>query len=163
MIVSLLHFLQSLGYRLQSLTSRTLYYLIRQLLGKQPTAIPVLPYTGTPSSLINGDVPPFPKEDLPVAKLACIKLSDLRANDPEATKEIFEACKNPGAFYLDLRGEEEGELLLKDADGVFHLFADFFAQDRTEKLKYAMDRKTANGYVDLHSPKTLGQQRIVRV
>ncbi len=57
---------------------------------------------------------PFP-EDVPTVKLETISLAKLIANDEDEARRLFENCKDPGFFNLDLTDHPDGVQLLKDA------------------------------------------------
>lgn len=86
-------------------------------------------------------LPPFP--DIPTAPLHRLSLSSLRTS-PDESARFFESCKDLGFFYLDLRGDEEGEKLLADADDLFSLGPKLFDLEREELSKY--DYKSVGSY-----------------
>ncbi len=57
---------------------------------------------------------PFP-EDVPTAKLETLSMAKLMANDEDEARRLFENCKDPGFFNLDLTDHPDGVQLLKDA------------------------------------------------
>ena len=85
-----------------------------------------------PISTIN---PPFPN-DVPTAPLLRLSLKNLLKNDPEESNRFFQACKDLGFFYLDLRGTSIGESILSDADRLFDVGEQLFELDLEEKQKY---------------------------
>jgi isopenicillin N synthase-like dioxygenase len=80
--------------------------------------------------------PPFP-EGVPVAPLVTISLKSLLEgpSNPEHER-LFEASKNLGFFYLDMRDAPVGEDLLSEADTLFDLSKEFFDMPLEEKNKY---------------------------
>jgi isopenicillin N synthase-like dioxygenase len=101
---------------------------------KQSQDIEVLRFPG---------LPPF-LSDIPTAPLHRLSLSKLR-NDPAESDRLFSASKDLGFFYLDLRGDEEGEKLLKEADQFFHLGPNFYDLGRDELQKY--DYRSQGSYM----------------
>ncbi|KZP01734.1 oxidoreductase [Calocera viscosa TUFC12733] len=91
-------------------------------------------------------LPPFP-EDIKTAPLVTLHLTKLLANDADENARLFEASKNLGFFYLDMRGCPEGETLLKGKDALFETAEEFHELPLEEKLKcdYA-SRGTYAGY-----------------
>jgi isopenicillin N synthase-like dioxygenase len=79
--------------------------------------------------------PPFPS-DVPTAPLLRLSLEKLLNNDTEESTRFYQACKNLGFFYLDLRGTSIGESILKDADRLFDVGEKLFELDLEEKEKY---------------------------
>lgn len=78
-----------------------------------------------------------PTEELSFRKL----LSD----DKMESVALFESCRTYGFFLLDLSGTPEGEDVLKDVDGMFHLGEALFDLDIDTKSKYALRNGTAFG------------------
>jgi isopenicillin N synthase-like dioxygenase len=77
------------------------------------------------------DLPTFPKE-VPTAPLLRLSLQLLRTSDDESNR-LWSASTNLGFFYLDLRGDDAGEQLLKDSAELFKLGMELFDLGR-EKL-----------------------------
>jgi isopenicillin N synthase-like dioxygenase len=88
------------------------------------------------------DLPPFPSNIL-TAPLHRLSLSKLRS-DPDESDSLFSSCKDLGFFYLDLRGDDEGERLLAQADQLFQLGPKLYDLGREELSKY--DYKKLGSY-----------------
>jgi isopenicillin N synthase-like dioxygenase len=92
------------------------------------------------------DLPPFP-DNAPTAPLLSLSLKSLLDSDQTESKRFFDACKDIGFFYLDLRGTEVGESLLNDADRLFRVGVQFFDLPVEEKSKYDFSvQKSYFGY-----------------
>ncbi|RDL41683.1 Clavaminate synthase-like protein [Venustampulla echinocandica] len=89
------------------------------------------------------NLPPFPN-DIPTAPLVRLSLKQLRKADSESLR-LFESCKNLGFFYLDLRGDVEGEALLKEAGQLFDFAPKFYDLGAEELRKY--DRQSQGSYI----------------
>ncbi|TVY14307.1 Oxidoreductase vrtI [Lachnellula arida] len=89
------------------------------------------------------NIPPFPS-DTPTAPLHRLSLSTLRS-DPAESARLFQSSQDLGFFYLDLRGDVEGEKLLKEADRLFELAPEFYELGRDELSKF--DYKSRGSYV----------------
>jgi len=90
--------------------------------------------------------PPFPSET-PIADIPIISYSNLKSNTGPDSENLFEGCREQGFFLLDLRGDNDGEKLLKDAEGMFDLNAAMFALGHEELMKFKADiPKDLNGY-----------------
>lgn len=81
--------------------------------------------------------PPFPS-DVPIAKLECISLTDLRNGNELESEALFDACKKDGFFILDLRGDEMGEKILDEAGKLFDMGKTLFDLPYEAKVEYAM-------------------------
>ena len=79
--------------------------------------------------------PPFPN-NVPIAPLLRLSLEKLLKNDTQESARFFQACKELGFFYLDLRGTPAGESLLDDANRLFDIGEHLFELDLEEKQKY---------------------------
>jgi isopenicillin N synthase-like dioxygenase len=91
------------------------------------------------------DLPPFP-ENLLEVPLRAISYSRLAAADPEEEQELFQASKELGFFYLDLRNaSKREETLLSDADSLFDIAPQFFAVSHEEKEKYDLTKNNGHG------------------
>lgn len=88
----------------------------------------------TVKSLTFPGLAPFPA-DIPIAPLHRLVLSKLR-NDPAESERLFSSSKDLGFFYLDLRGDEAGEVLLSKADKLFGLAPALYDLGREELEKY---------------------------
>lgn len=92
--------------------------------------------------------PQFPS-DVAVADIPTLSFETLKANssDQESLK-LFEACQEHGFFLLNLADSEEGEQLLKNAEGMFKLCAETLNLDRKVLDRYAYHPpKDLLGYV----------------
>ena len=81
--------------------------------------------------------PPFPN-DVPVAKLKCISLAQLRRRDEAESEALFDACKQDGFFLLDLRGDEKGEKILTEAGRLFDVGKTLFDLPHDGKMEFVM-------------------------
>jgi hypothetical protein len=97
-------------------------------------ATETLTQTETVQSLAFSDLPPFPS-DIPIAPLHRLVLSKLRT-DPAESQRLFSSSKDLGFFYLDLRRDEEGEVLLSEAERLFGLAPALYNLGREELQKY---------------------------
>lgn len=88
------------------------------------------------------NLPPFPK-NIPTAPLHRLSLSKLRSDSAESAR-LFSSCKDLGFYYFDLRGDEEGEKLLAQADQIFDLGPKLYDLGREELSKY--DYKKVGSY-----------------
>lgn len=92
------------------------------------------------------NIPPFP-DNVPTAPLLRLSLKSLLESDETESKRFFDACKDIGFFYLDMRGTEVGGSLLNDADQLFGLGKQFFELPVEEKMKYDFSaQKSYYGY-----------------
>ncbi|TAQ85203.1 hypothetical protein B7494_g6471 [Chlorociboria aeruginascens] len=80
------------------------------------------------------NLPAFPL-DIPTAPLHRISLRDLHTSPEESTR-FFKSCVDLGFFYLDLRDDPEGEILLQEADKLFTLAPGLFDLGTEELQKY---------------------------
>ena len=80
--------------------------------------------------------PPFPS-DAPVAQLECLSLKKLLAHDAAECARLFQACQDTGFFLVNLRGTEEGEIMLKHAEMAFTLSEQIHQLDQEELKRYA--------------------------
>jgi isopenicillin N synthase-like dioxygenase len=105
--------------------------------------------TVTKTSLQNEDslefpnLPPFPT-DIATAPLHRLSLTKLRSEAAESDR-LFASCKDLGFFYLDLRGDADGEALLSEANKFFDLAPKFYDLGRDELQKY--DYKSQGSYM----------------
>ncbi|MCJ1249981.1 hypothetical protein MMC30_007207 [Trapelia coarctata] len=83
------------------------------------------------------DIPPFP-DNIPTAPLLRLSLAKLLAKpeDGEESQRLFQASKELGFFYLDLRDTALGEGVLRDVDALFGVGRELFELEREEKQKY---------------------------
>jgi isopenicillin N synthase-like dioxygenase len=94
-------------------------------------------------SLSFPDLLPFPK-DIPTAPLHRLSLSKVRS-DASESERLFSACRDLGFFYLDLRQDEQGEILLKEAEELFKMAPKLYDLGRDELQKY--DYKSQGSYM----------------
>ena len=80
-------------------------------------------------------IPPFP-DDVPAAPLLRLSLKKLYDEDQDESKRLFQASKDLGFFYLDLRGTPTGNSILRDVDDLFKVGEELFDLDVEEKQKY---------------------------
>lgn len=80
-------------------------------------------------------LPPFP-DDIPTMPLDRLSLAKLIAHDSEEYHKFCRACEDVGFFYLDLRGQEQGDSILSQADILFKISEQLFALDFKEKSRY---------------------------
>lgn len=80
---------------------------------------------------------PFP-ENIPVADLARISLSDLRSGDGSASITLFKACREDGFCLLDLQHDTEGSKLLGYAGSLFDIGEKLFDLPYEEKMTHVM-------------------------
>lgn len=80
------------------------------------------------------DIQPFP-DDIATAPLLRISLPLLR-NSPAESQRLFQACKDLGFFYLDLRDDSVGESVLGEADRLFDLSKELFGLGREKLNKF---------------------------
>lgn len=95
------------------------------------------------SNLTFSSLPPFPST-IPTAPLHRLSLQKLRT-DAEESARLFSSSKDLGFFYLDLRGDKEGESLLQDADELFTMAPKLYDLGRVELSKY--DHKSKGSYM----------------
>lgn len=106
-------------------------------------ATETLTQSETIQSLAFPGLPPFPS-DIPIAPLHRLALSRLRA-DPAESERLFSASKDLGFFYLDLRGDDDGEAMIAEADRLFSLAPALYDLGREELQKY--DYKAQGSYM----------------
>ena len=88
---------------------------------------------------------PFP-DDVLTAPLHRLSLSSLRTS-PDESVRLFDASKELGFFYLDLRSDSAGEELLKESSELFELAPKLFGLGREELSKFDYsDRRSYFGY-----------------
>lgn len=95
------------------------------------------------------DIPPFPKT-VQTAPLVRISLFKLAIGDVDEYNRLWEACRELGFFYMDMRmprsgpvdvdgvkeNEIDGEAILNEKDQLFELMKDMWALPEEEKNKY---------------------------
>ncbi|KAI1330192.1 Clavaminate synthase-like protein [Xylariaceae sp. FL0255] len=84
-------------------------------------------------------VPPFPTEDVPVADIQTISLSDLRSGNEAAGHRLLNSCQELGFFLLDLRDDEAGRTMIDTIDRLFGLSRQLLTLPEEEKQKYLHD------------------------
>jgi isopenicillin N synthase-like dioxygenase len=96
-------------------------------------------------------LPVFP-DNVPTAPLFRISLQKLLDNDDEEQNRCWQACRELGFFYLDIRTSEkhsngnrdnatstcaiDGDGLLQDVDRLFEVMKGFYDLDVSEKIQY---------------------------
>jgi len=91
------------------------------------------------------DLPPFP-DDVLTAPLHRLSLSALRTS-PDESARLFDASKELGFFYLDLRSDSAGEELLRESGELFELAPELFGLGREELSQFDYsDRGSYFGY-----------------
>jgi isopenicillin N synthase-like dioxygenase len=99
-------------------------------------------------------IPPFP-DTVPTAPLVRISLRKLVDGNHAEEERLWEACRNLGFFYLDMRmgdgglvrvdGVEEnnvdGDAVLREADGLFAFMKDLFELPMEEKQPFDLKEK----------------------
>jgi len=70
-----------------------------------------------------------------VANLLTISLAKLHAKDPAELDRLYKGASNTGFFYLDLRGDIEGDRLLAHLPSIYALADKYFAQSEEAKEK----------------------------
>ena len=73
-------------------------------------------------------IPPFPASSLPTAKIHTIDFDLLSKDDPDQSRQVFEAATGYGFFYL-LNHHVDHDFMFSLADSVFNLPLE-------EKMKY---------------------------
>lgn len=71
----------------------------------------------------------------PVAQLSTISLAKLRATDAAELSLLDQAASNTGFFYLDLRGDVEGNRVLAHLPDIYAVVAKYFGQSENDKEK----------------------------
>jgi hypothetical protein len=117
-------------------------------------ATETLTQVDTIQSLTFPDIPPFPC-DIPIAPLHRLVLSKLRT-DPAESERLFTSSKALGFFYLDLRQDADGEVLLSEADRLFGLAPALYDVGREVLQKFDNEgsymgyKGSGNAVVDEH-------------
>jgi isopenicillin N synthase-like dioxygenase len=92
-------------------------------------------------------------QNLPVAQLRTVQLSDLLQGDDAEAQKLFEACKMDGFFYLNIKNIDEH--VLEVIDGMFELDKELYDLPDEEKMLYDVDKISdfkLNGYDPRHHP-----------
>lgn len=91
-------------------------------------------------------LPPFPK-DVTIAPLLRVKLSKLLSGDQSEIDRLFQACRELGFFYLDVRGADAGEQLVGYARALFGEGKKVFDLPTEEKVTYDLGSRGSHfGY-----------------
>ncbi|PYH77452.1 putative oxidoreductase [Aspergillus uvarum CBS 121591] len=107
-----------------------------------------------PTSKYFAQVPPFP-DDTPTVDLPTISLHRLKAHDPIESQNLFTASREWGFFLLDLREDDQGVRLMRQAEKMFDLDAELFALDQATLDQYAYDApRDLTGYKKMGALKT---------
>lgn len=80
--------------------------------------------------------PPFPS-NVPVVPLPTVSLYDLENNSGYEMEKLFQACREWGFFFLDLKDSERGRALLADGEKMFDLTEETYALDKSILDNYA--------------------------
>ena len=88
---------------------------------------------------LNRDIVPLPS-DLPVAELRTICLECLKRGDTAEEVKLFQACKEDGFFYLNLKKLDPG--LLDAVQQIYRLNEDIHALPNEEKMHYDVDKQS---------------------
>ncbi|KKZ63660.1 hypothetical protein EMCG_02028 [[Emmonsia] crescens] len=83
-------------------------------------------------------IPPF-AEDVPCAPLLRLSLEKLLSHEEAEVQRFYNACKDLGFFYLDLRGND----ILAEADQLFGIGEQLFELDLDEKRRYDFSKKNS--------------------
>ncbi|CRG88354.1 hypothetical protein PISL3812_05384 [Talaromyces islandicus] len=89
------------------------------------------------SKLFEG-IPPFP-DDIPTVSMNTVSLAGLRENDTKAAEQVLAACKKLGFFFLDLRGDSMGDVMIKCIDQLFTMSQEIFGLPESVKRQYLHD------------------------
>jgi isopenicillin N synthase-like dioxygenase len=100
--------------------------------------------------------PPFPS--IPTCPVNTISLANLRKSPAESEK-FFQACKDLGFFYLDLRGDPEGEVMLKEASDLFEFSPKLFDLGKEELMKYWVELQVSLDGYKLFESKTKDENK----
>ncbi|GAW14004.1 hypothetical protein ANO14919_033960 [Xylariales sp. No.14919] len=84
------------------------------------------------------NVPPFP-EDVPVAEMHTVSLTNLRSGDRVTIETLMTSCQELGFFMLDLRGDTSGELMIEETDQLFEIGKELMNLSEEEKHRYLHD------------------------
>jgi hypothetical protein len=85
------------------------------------------------------NIPPFP-DDIPIAPISSISLSDLRRGDKATARRLLEACQDLGFFLLDLRDDALGDKLVTEIDQLMgRIGVDIMGLPEDVKKKYHVD------------------------
>ena len=85
------------------------------------------------------NIPSFP-DDIPIAPISSISLSELRTGDQATARRLLEACQELGFFLLDLRGDALGDRLVAEIDQLMGgVGIDIMGLPEDVKKKYHVD------------------------
>jgi isopenicillin N synthase-like dioxygenase len=73
----------------------------------------------------------------PVAELSVISLAKLRGQDASELAQLEKAASSVGFFYLDLRGDPKGDLVIAHLPDLYATVAKYFSQSEDAKSKDA--------------------------
>ena len=91
--------------------------------------------------------PEFPST-VPVVRLARVSIDSLQNGSPEASRQLFEACRDYGFFLLDLSGSESGRELLDEAEYMFSVITKTFDLPQAELDSFPFNPpKSLLGYI----------------
>jgi hypothetical protein len=89
-----------------------------------------------PTSRYIDQCPEFPS-DVPIANIPRLSFRELEVGSVEEVKKLFQACTDFGFFLLDLKGVDQGETLLNEAETLFDLTTTTLTLDREVLNNYA--------------------------
>ncbi len=89
-------------------------------------------------------LPPFP-DNVPIVNLTHISFLKFQTGHGTEVDRLFQACKEWGFFFLDLRDSVQGSALLNLADQVLEIGKNVFDLDLEEKNKYHMTKGSFDG------------------
>ncbi|TGJ81741.1 hypothetical protein E0Z10_g7009 [Xylaria hypoxylon] len=84
------------------------------------------------------NIPPFP-EDVPVADMRTISLSNLRLGDKVTIETLMTSCQELGFFMLDLQGDATGGLMIEETGQLFEISKALMSLPEEEKYRYLHD------------------------
>ena len=103
-------------------------------------------------------LPPF-GITLPLAELPVISLDHLLAGKANTQRDLYEACRSLGFFYLDLRGSDSGDALIDASEQLLRLAQKFMSLPREEKEAYGGDKIPKDvGYRYIEDEDALNEQ-----
>lgn len=88
-------------------------------------------------------------QELPVAQLRTVHLSKLLDGDAAESRNLLNACKTDGFFYLNIQNIDDN--LLQVVDAMFQLDRELYDVPDEEKMAYDVDKLSElklNGYVN---------------
>lgn len=84
-------------------------------------------------------LPPF-AEGVKTAPLVSISLAKLEAHDAAESQAFYNASKDLGFFYLNMKGSEIGEKIVSCAEQLHQVAHDFFGLPSREKDDFAREK-----------------------